>query len=156
MEVIIVMGIAAILAGFAYSAYTIISRSYLSFTSKNNNMGAVVLLDKLLKKDFNRAVRVTGGNHQLWFQLDSGVIEYEFQPALVIRRQGMADTLRVQTAAFRTSFEQQARDSTMTDSLELTDELELTLLLQKEKIPYHYHKTYSSANLFKSYPNAIH
>jgi hypothetical protein len=35
------------------------------------------------------------------------------------------------------------------------DEFAFTLIFQNEKIPYHYHKLYSSVNLIQRNPNAV-
>ncbi|MEN0052359.1 MAG: hypothetical protein AAGC65_01755 [Mucilaginibacter sp.] len=156
LETIIAMGVTAIVIGFTYSAYIIVTHSYLSFSTKNKHMQTVILLDKLLQRDFNRAVRITAGDHLIRFQLDSGAIQYEFQRDRVIRNQGKPDTLPVQILNLRTAFEQQEIDSTASDTARLIDEAQLALILEKQQIQYHYHKLYSSANLFNANPYAIH
>jgi hypothetical protein len=55
MEVTVTMMIAAILMGITYTTHIIVSKSYLSFNTKNAGMAEVELLDKLLKRDFDRA-----------------------------------------------------------------------------------------------------
>jgi hypothetical protein len=150
METILVMVVTAILVGFSYAAYLIVSQSYQSFTAKNKNMIMVLQLDKLLKKDFVQARLITLENRHLILQTDSVVTEYEFRSDYITRTKGLTDTFYVQTSPPAIAFEESPSDSTLTGPANKVDDLQLTVLLQKQKIPYHYHKLYSSENLFQS------
>ncbi|MGN8072590.1 hypothetical protein [Mucilaginibacter sp. 22184] len=156
METILVMVVTAILIGFSYSAYLLISRSYQSFNTKNKHMMTVLQLDKLLKKDFIQARLITLEDRHLIFHGDSMVTDYEFQPDYILRTRGLTDTFYVQSTAPVTAFEELRSDSTQTGSDNTVDDLQLTVFLQKQKIPYHYHKLYSSENLFQPSTDAIH
>lgn len=155
METIIVMIVAAILIGFSYSAYLIVSRSFLSFSAKNRDMQTVLQLDRLLKKDFVQARLITRAGQHLIFRTDSVVTDYEFHQDYITRTKGLTDTFYVRSESPVTGFEERA-DSTATDTGSRIDDLQLSVWLQKTKIPYHYHKLYSSENLFQSSTDAIH
>lgn len=157
MEMIIAMMISALLIGTTYTAYVIISRSYLSYTRKNKEMAMVIQLDRLLQKDFSKAIAITREEGNIRFKTDSITILYTFNPDFITRTQGIRDTFAVQTELLNTTFEgQQSNVQPTDDSESLLDDLELTILLQKQKIPYHYHKIYSSTDLFQLQTDAVH
>jgi hypothetical protein len=156
MEVTITMLLAAILIGITYTTYTIISKSYLSFTRKNDDMAVVLLVDKLLKKDFSHAEIVLKDSSGVSFKGANRIIKYKFSPDYIVRISGRLDTFKVQTEVIKTAFEQQpAAEFSVIDEESRIDDLELTILLQNEKIPYHYHKQYSSFNLIQRNPDAL-
>jgi Tfp pilus assembly protein PilE len=156
METMIVMIVAAILIGFTYTAYLLVSQSYMAFSAKNKALQTTLTLDKLLKKDFAQASLITRENHHLVFKTDSIVTDYAFLPDYITRTKGMTDTFYVKSMNLITGFENLQTDSTAADPPPRVDDLQLTILLQKIKIPYHYHKLYSSENLFPSSTYAIH
>lgn len=156
LEMTIAMLVAAILIGMTYTAYGIVSRSYLSFIGKNKDMENAVQLDKLLKKDFFRASAISGDKHTIVLKTDSDKVTYTFNPDVITRTQGITDTFKVQIVSVGTSFENHPTDDNPTPvSQGLLDDLELTISCQDQNIPYHYHKQYSSVNLFQQYPDAI-
>ncbi len=155
MEITITMLLAAIVISITYTAYTIISKSYIGFTNKNKDISTVVQLDKLLKKDFYKALAISRDNQKILFKTDSADIIYEFEPDMVTRTQGITDTFKIQTETMNTTFESQPlNDLPTTDTPNLLDDMEWKIILQNEKIPYHYHKQYSSVNLFQENPDA--
>lgn len=156
METMIVMIVAAILIGFTYTAYLLVSQSYLAFSAKNKALQTTLTLDRLLKKDFMQASLITRENHHLLFETDSVLTDYAFRPDYITRTKGMTDTFYVRTEHLTTGFENLPTDSTGGDPSARVDDLQLILLLQKTKIPYHYHKLYSSENLFPSSAYAVH
>jgi hypothetical protein len=144
------MLIAAIVIGITYTAYSMISRSYLSFKEKNDRIAVLNRVDQLLKRDFERAEVISGSGNTVLIRNDSAPVRYEFTPKAVIRTSGLIDTFKVNTADVRLAFE----GKTMTDATEqMIDELAFSV---SETIPYHYHKTYSSFNLIKTNPDADH
>jgi hypothetical protein len=155
MEITITMLLAGLVISITYTAYTIISGSYLGFTNKNREIAEVIQLDRLLKKDFYRASSISGNNQKILFRTDSADIRYEFAPDRVTRTQGITDTFKIQTETMSVTFENQPlHDSLTTDRPGLLDDMEWKIILQNEKIPYHYHKQYSSVNLFQENPDA--
>jgi type II secretory pathway component PulJ len=151
MEVTITMLIAAILMAITYTTYSIVSRSYLSFNTKNKNMVELQQLDRLLKRDFDRAENIQKTANGIRIENTRQVISYEFNPDFIVRTYLITDTFKVKTAALNINFEGQPAGEQSR-----LDELSFTLVFQKENIPYHYDKPYSSVNLIKSESNAIH
>jgi Tfp pilus assembly protein PilE len=157
MEVTITMLIAAILIGITYTAYSIIVKSYISFSKKNEDMAVLVRLDELLKKDFAHSEIILKDNNGISFNSDDHVVKYQFNPDFIVRTTTRADTFKVKTGVINTTFENQAvNEVSATDEQNRLDDLDLILLFQDEKIPYHYHKQYSSANLIQRNPDALH
>ena len=157
LEIIIAMLISAILVGMTYTAYTIISKSYLDFIIKNKQMETAIQLDRLLKKDFYSAKKISRDNDGIQLQTDSIPVTYVFNPDFITRTQLITDTFKVRMVTWSTSFESRPLgDIFPQDEQNQLDDLELHIIVQNEKIPYHYHKQYSSVNLFQEDPDAIH
>jgi prepilin-type N-terminal cleavage/methylation domain-containing protein len=157
MEVTVVMMIAAILMGITYTAYTIVSKSYLSFNTKNTEMAEVEVLDKLLKRDFDQAGVIQKTTSSILITNTGQTIQYLFTPDFIIRTAGITDTFKVKTDSLITSFEgQPVEEAGPSEEQNRLDELSFTLVYQNENIPCHYHKQYSSANLIQRNPDAIH
>lgn len=156
MEVVITMLISAIVIGITYTAFSIITRSYQSFDSKHKDMAAVLRLDELLQKDFNRAEIVLKDTDGIALKDSSRIIKYSFNPDYVLRIGIVVDTFKVKSDSVSTTFENTVVNEMKVDKEEnRLDELDLNIILQNEKIPYHYHKIYSSANLINRNPNAV-
>ena len=156
LEVTITMLIAGLLIGITYTSYSIIIQSYHSFTSKNDDMAVLVTLDHLLKRDFTRADIITKTPNGINLAGAGNVVDYQFTPDFVIRSATRIDTFKVQTRDMNTSFENSPiSEITDTEEQSRVDQLDFTLIFQNEKIPYHYHKLYSSVNLIQRNPNAI-
>jgi prepilin-type N-terminal cleavage/methylation domain-containing protein len=150
MEVTITMLIAAILMAITYTTYSIVSRSYLSFNTKNKNMAELQQLDKLLKRDFDRAENIQKISKGIQIENTRQVITYEFNPDFIVRTALITDTFKVKTDSLNMSFEGQSAGEQSR-----LDELSFTLVFQKENIPYHYYKQYSSVNLIQTESNAV-
>jgi hypothetical protein len=156
MEVTIAMLVSAILIGITYTAYSIINKSYISFSRKNEDMAVVVRLDELLKKDFARAEIILKDNDGISLNSAGHIVKYQFDPDFTIRTDIRTDTFKVKTTAINTSFENSAvTEQATSEEQNRLDDLQLILLFQDEKIPYHYHKEYSSLNLIQRNPNAV-
>jgi prepilin-type N-terminal cleavage/methylation domain-containing protein len=157
MEVTITMMIAAILMGITYTAYSIVSRSYLSFNTKNKDMAELEQLDGLLKKDFDRAEIILKEADGISIKHTDRTINYQFNPDYIIRTSGITDTFKIKTGEIATSFEgQPVNEANSSHEQNRLVQLDLSLLFQNEKIPYHYYKQYSSVNLIQRNPDAIH
>ena|ERR1700748_99759 len=157
MEVTITMLIAAILMGIIYTAYSIISRSYQSFHIKNKEMAEVNQLDKLLKKDFDRAEIIEKTADGVMVINSGNTVIYEFRQEAILRTAVLTDTFKVKPDSLSALFEGQPLDEIRSsDESNRIDELSFSLLLQNEKIPYHYLKLYSSVNLIQRHADALH
>ena len=157
MEVTITMLVAAILIGITYTTYTIVSRSYLSFKAKNDGMAVLERLDELLKKDFDRSEIVLKDTSGLSFKIKNDLVKYTITPDYIIRVSAVTDTFKVKNEGVRLLFDQVPIDDlNINEEKNRLDELDLTVLYQDEKIAYHYHKIYSSADLINRNPDALH
>ncbi|MDR3678550.1 MAG: hypothetical protein P4L41_01210 [Flavipsychrobacter sp.] len=156
LEVTITMLVAALVMGITYSAYSIIIKSYGAFNKKNQDMAVVVRLDEWLKKDFFRADIVLKDTAGIALNSADRRIKYRFDPDFIVRIEIRADTFKVKTDSLVTSFEDlPVNEFGSTDEQNRLDDLYLVILFQGEKIPYHYHKLYSSVNLINRNANAV-
>lgn len=156
IEVTITMLVAAIVIGITYMAYSIISKSYLSFNAKNKDMEIVEQLDALLKKDFINAELIKKDTGNITFTSTTDTISYQLHPNYILRISSITDTFKVNNEGIAARFEGENIDSlSLQPRQKRIDELELNLFLKDEKIPYHYHKQYSSAQLFNDTTNAV-
>jgi prepilin-type N-terminal cleavage/methylation domain-containing protein len=148
MEVTVTMLVVSILIGITYTAYNIISRSFAAFSSKQEEISALLTVDKLLKKDFSRAGRVVWLDSRLTCFSARDTVWYEFSADNILRAQGTVDTFRVSPLEVLTFFEKQ-RVLTINETKEsgLIDGLSFQLMYQGEKVPYFYHKIYSAEDL---------
>lgn len=150
MELTVAMLISAIAIGLMYSAYAIISHSYRSFVDRNNNTGMLALLDQRLNRDIDKAEMIYRDSNTVTMRSHIDTVIYRFQADRVIRQKLLADTFKVNTENFITSFESVPVKGNPTDGEEKKiDDLQIVLLAEGQKIPYHYHKAYSSVNLFQ-------
>jgi hypothetical protein len=156
LEVTITMLVAALLIGITYSAYSIIIKSYGAFNHKNQDMAVLVRLDEWLKKDIARADIVLKDTAGIAINSRGRPVRYRFDPEFIIRTEIKPDTFMIRTDSLVTSFEGLPVNAYgPTDEQNRLDELDLVILFQGEKIPYHYHKEYSSVNLINRNPNAV-
>ena len=156
MELVIAMLISAIAIGLMYSAYTIVSKSYLSFTGRNEDISTVLLLDQRLNRDISKAEVITRVNNTITMKSGKDTIRYNFAGSLVIRQSLLTDTFKVNTDGVLTSFESMNVDEPPADNQgKVIDDIRFILLFKGQKIPYHYHKAYSSVNLLQSTADAI-
>lgn len=157
IEVTITMVIAAILIAITYTSYSIVSKSYLSFNTKNDDMAVLERMDKLLKRDFMRAETIQRDSSGILFKNTNSIIQYEFNPDFIIRISGRSDTFKVKSDSLNMLFEgQPVSETDPSNEQRRLDGLEINVEFQNEKIPYHYHKQYSSSDLIKRNTNAIH
>jgi prepilin-type N-terminal cleavage/methylation domain-containing protein len=156
LEVTITMLIAGVLIGIAYTSYSIVIKSYHSFTSKNEDMAVLINLDHLLKRDFEKADTILKDTGGIVLTKDNTLIKYAFTPDFVIRTAARVDTFKVQTQELNTTFENVPIVELQATSEEnKIDGLDFILIFQSEKIPFHYRKLYSSENLILRNPKPI-
>ena len=119
-------------------------------------MTNVLLLDELLRKDFDRSLVILKDNNGISIQYPDNVVKYKFDTAYVLRVSTIADTFRVKVDSAKTLFENTTvNENGMDDEQNRVDLLTLTLNLHQRQITYHYRKIYSSANLIKRTPDAV-
>ena len=145
MEVTISMLIAGIAIAITYTAYRIVSGTYLDYTRKQDRVAAYSLADKLLKKDIAAATHITRTANGLQLESGGGVISNEFASAYLLRKQYAlpADTFKIPVKTTVFTFENQAAEEGA-----LVDQLELQTSLEGEGISLIYKKIYSAQDLF--------
>jgi len=128
--------------------FSLVTRTYRTYQLKHQEMANVLRLDELLQMDFGRAEVVLKDTDGIALKNSNRVIKYSFYPDYVLRRGITVDTFRVKTDSITMLFESKALNG-LNDIEEdnRMDELAMLISLQKEKIPYYYHKIYSSVNL---------
>lgn len=156
MEMTIAMLISAIVIGITYTAYQIMSKSFITFNNKNTDMAVVIRIDELLKKDFAQASDITFAEKTLTFKDSAQLIKYQFDPNLIIRFSSIADTFKVESSDPVITFEHQllSTDENYNDKQPSLDELSFNVNLHQDTLNYHYFKKYSSQQLIKLTTNA--
>lgn len=155
IEVTIAMLLSAIVIGLTYTVFSLVTRSYQRYQTRHREMATVISLDGLLRRDFDRAELVLKDTDGIALTSKTNLIKYRFYPDYILRKGIATDTFRLKADSVAMTFEGKAIDDSGTGAEEnRIDELDMQLTLQKEKIPYYYHKIYSSANLIKRKTNA--
>ena len=156
LEVTITMLIAGLLIGITYASYSIIIKSYHSFTIKNDDMTIIVSLDHLLKRDFDQADTIFKEPDGISVKKDVKIVKYTFRTDFIVRESARIDTFKVQAIDVTAMFENTAvNEIQATAEQNRIDQLDFVLIFQTEKIPYHYRKLYSSENLVQRNPDAV-
>ena len=150
LELTITMLLVALVIGITYTIYTIVSRSYESFQYKNEEIAVLDRLNELLSKDFSRSDSIFKTPRGLLFQSKRDTISYELDTGFITRTNTITDTFKVKTQDLNILYQNQSlNDNAPIAGKSRIDEMEFDIWLQNEKIPYHYHKLYSSENLIK-------
>lgn len=146
MEVTIAMLIAAIAIGITFTAYRIVSGSYIGFSKKQEELAGFVRLDKLLKQDFMAARNVLKSSDGMVLELEGGLIRYQIDPAFILRDQFSlrTDTFKLVVGKAGFSFE----NNDVEDG-QLMDQFGFETVVQGQMVPLHYLKIYSAQDLFK-------
>ena len=156
MEVVISMLLAAIVIAITYTVYTIVVKSYGSYNIKHGNMAALVRLDELLRKDFEKAQTINKTETGLSCTNGEREVIYEFATEGIVRTSGITDTFKVQIQTANFFFEQVPfSDAPSGGEESRIDELKLELLFGEKTISNSYTKHYSSANLIQRKNNAL-
>lgn len=156
MEVTITMMVAAILIALTYTSYSLVVKSYGSFTNKNNDLGELITLDHLVNRDFDQAKIIKKDSAGFSFVKDSALVRYEFSADYILRKAARIDTFKIKNRNVNASFENTPVTELHDNAdLNIIDAIDFVLMYQKDTIGYHYHKTYSSENLIEKNSNAI-
>lgn len=144
LEVTVAMIIAAVCIGIAYSAYSIMKQSYLQYDSKNKKIAEIVLLEKLLKKDFSEANRIIRTETGFAVNSDKQDVSYRINELSILRTQNS-----VRTDTFNVAVKDLAMLFTGSPSRvgEPVDKLEVKAVFEDQPFEVVFSKTYSSADL---------
>ncbi|PTT01384.1 hypothetical protein DBR11_07490 [Pedobacter sp. HMWF019] len=148
MEVTIAMLIAAIAIAITYTAYRIVSRSYLDYKRKQEKTADLMAIDQRLRNDFESAKTITRSPQGIIIEQSGGKINYVFSKDVIIR-----DQFSLRTDSFKMSldnihylFERQDKETGA-----ILDELGLSIHADGQPMPLSYKKQYSSQDLFEFY-----
>ncbi|GGH22124.1 PulJ/GspJ family protein [Mucilaginibacter phyllosphaerae] len=155
LELVITMMISAILIGLTFTIYGIVTRSYHSFSKKNDEVMVMLTLDRLLRRDFSKAEAVRRQGLKVLIIGQNDTTSYTFDSGFLVRTRGITDTFRVDYQQLDSKFEGRPPE-TNPDSAVLQDELSFSITYHDQVIPYHYFKQYSSETLFQNDHYAIH
>ncbi len=163
MEVTIAMIVAGIVVMMSYTVFTIMGKSYLDFSKKNEGIASLLLFDRLLKRDFSNARLIVLASDALLLKKDGSNIIYYFGDDEIIRRSAaVADTFKLAVVYKEFAFEgspvesgtnlayaMTANGSSPPIQKAIVDELNLRLQYQSQIFEYTYQKHYSSTNLIE-------
>lgn len=92
-ETIITLLISAILIGFIYQLYLVVSFQFQNYNTTQTEMGEYNGFITLLTRDFKKASRVIAANDEkLELEFPDRIITYDFDDNKIIRRTGINDT----------------------------------------------------------------
>jgi hypothetical protein len=156
LELTITMLLTALVIGISYAAFSIVSRSYIVYQKRNDNISEMVLMDRLLKRDFSQADSILKIDSGIEMINQHAIVTYRIDTGTMIRTAGITDTFKVHSYDINFAFEgQPVQEMSATKELNRIDEFSFSLVFENQKIPYHYYKTYSSANLIGRNSNAV-
>ncbi len=158
MEVTIAMLLTSLVIGITYTAYRLVSRSYVDYVHKQEIMATFLTADKLLKQDFSQARRIirSGENVEhstdaddrggLQIETDAGIIRYVFTPGYLLRDQFAlrVDTFKITIKAPVFFFE-----NVPAENGTLIDQVHFETRLEGAPLTLNYKKTYSAQDLFE-------
>ena len=146
MEVTIAMLIAGIAIAITFTAYRIVSGSYIGFSKKQDELAGFVMLDKLLKQDFLSAKHIVKSQEGLVMEMESGLINYRMDSGFMLRDQFSlrTDTFKLQVTSPAFLFE-----TNVVEVGQSIDQFNFETVVQGQSIPLHYQKIYSAQDLFK-------
>ena len=144
LEVTIAMLLASVSIAIAYTAFTVVSRSYKNYDAKNKALSELALADKLLKKDFAGAEEIIRSENGITLNSKEKQISYEFDTQYILRIQNglRTDTFRLPVKNLFVGF--QTIESTAGG---LVDKLQFVTTVMSEDILISSSKTYSAEEL---------
>jgi hypothetical protein len=156
MELTVAMLLTSLVSITAYTAFTIIYRVFLQYQGRQEETAIMIQLDRTISQDMEQCMYVLKSAEGLVIINTSKRVSYRFLPTGVIRQistNTAIDTFRVNLTDLNFYTEQQsiADDpsiSVNTPPDKPVDEFSFVLLDHQLKIPYHYYKYYSAADLF--------
>lgn len=144
MEVTISMLIAAIAIAITFTAYRLVSRSYVDFSQKQQHISELITADKLLKQDFVKGSIIMKGPKGFSIVMREGTIDYSFHPDYFLRQQYAlrTDTFKIKTTELNYLFEgEEVAEGESIDQFTLKEEI------QGAMIDLRYYKLYSAQDL---------
>ncbi|MCJ8212030.1 hypothetical protein MUY27_20100 [Mucilaginibacter sp. RS28] len=147
MELTIAMLISAIVIAFAYTGFGLIHKIYLDFNKKHQQLAVLLKVNELLKKDLARCEVAEAKPDELRLRWNNETVIYTFTPDYLLRTTTETDTFKVKLTAPRLQFEDQEIEQDES-AYQLIDDLQFDVYSGSDRLPYHYYKYYSSAQLY--------
>lgn len=146
MEVTIAMLIAAIAIAITFTAYRIVSGSYLDFTRKQEKIATFITADKLLKQDFINARHIIKTEEGLMMEMEDGMINYHFKPDYILRDQF---SLNIDTFKMKINNSSFLFERGVAEEGKSVDQLSFNAEVDGQSIALYYQKVYSAQDLFQ-------
>jgi type II secretory pathway pseudopilin PulG len=152
LELVLAMLITGLLIGMAFSVVTMIIGIHRDFNEKNEAMAKVLLLDRLLKKDFRQAKVIQMKGEQILFVRAADTVIYQMTAVEVLRKQqALTDTLAIKVNDLRLYFDKHEVINYSDGTEEkMIDGLGFRLLLKTKELQFNYQKMYSAQDLFNT------
>jgi len=151
IEMLVVMLVSALSIGITYSCYTIVSNQYSHYKKKSEKLAQLILLDKLLSKDFSSSRKVERTTEGVVCIMPKETIRYEFHENYMLRRGQIVDTFRMQEVK-----EIVAKRIGNIENIpeKLVDELEFKVVYEGENL-YFYHKKKYGADVLMIFDGSV-
>ena len=144
-EMIITMLITAVLISMIFSVFQIVSKNYVVFSKKNDEINDIERLHNWLERDIERTTSLRAGYNSLLLTIAQDTVIYVFGDSTITRKSTRTDIFSISNKNFKASFRRQPVDTVKTASV--ADDVHFTILLKNEEIPQTFHKLYSSLDL---------
>ena len=147
LEVTIAMLLAGITITIAFTAYSMISRSYRQYDEKNKLISLSMQLNKLLQKDLLEGEMVLQAEEGILVRGKQGSIRYSFHPDFIVRDQYelQVDTFKIRNQDLKCFFEE--RESVFEG---LADKITFTTFTDGKAVSQVFLKQYSSEDLMRA------
>jgi len=148
MEMVVAMLLAAIAIGLTYTVFSIFTQTYGDYTRKHQLLAIPDRVEQLLSRDFDKSTNILKTDSGLICESNQQLVVYQFSRNYILRKQMVRDTFRVNVDQFEAFFEKSpVVEMDTTNAKNRIDELQLKLIIENQRITYHFLKQYSSANL---------
>lgn len=147
LELVIAMMISAIVIAIAYTGLKMVLRSFHAFSKRYEQTMVMLKLNELLTKDIDRSEAVRSGDEGISMTGSGQSVHYRFEGDELIRTAVKSDTFRIKASDVRMAFEGVPIGETSFSNL--IDDLYFTSSVGMRKVPHHFHKRYSSEQLYK-------
>ncbi|MDT3403747.1 PulJ/GspJ family protein [Mucilaginibacter terrae] len=147
MELTVAMLISAIVVAVAYTALVLMGNVYRNYHTHQTELAVIMRLDQLLRRDFTRSDAAFLYNDSMHFTVDSQQISYAFAADKIIRKSLITDTFKLE--GNKPVYLLEGNVLQVTKDTAVIDEMHFEIRYQKNELPYHYKKVFSSTQLFR-------
>jgi type II secretory pathway component PulJ len=146
MEITVAMLVAAIALAITYTAYRLVSASYLGYVRKNGLINEYLAADKAIRREVMSAGLIRQGDGGFTIVTPQDTLHYRNENGLLLRStRNRTDTLKLDLQDIRLTFE-----GAEIQPGDIADRIELRTVLEKVPVTTVYTKNYSAADLYTS------